>query len=83
MVWQDIVITASIVIMSYALVPQVIMGFRKRKKLVSLQTSFITSGALYTLTFVFFTLGLIFSAIMDFVIASLWLILFVQGIVYK
>ena len=83
MAWQDIVITVSIILMSYALVPQVIRGFKLRKNLISLQTSFITTISIYAVTVAFFSLGLYFSAVMDFVIATLWLVIFIQGIAYK
>ena len=81
--WQDIIITASIILMSYALIPQVIRGFRIRKKLISLQTSFITAFAIFAMAVAFFSLELYFSAFMDAVIGVLWLIIFIQGIAYK
>lgn len=83
MSWQDTTITISIILLSYALVPQVIKGFKDKKGYVEKQTSLITSLSLFVVAFAFFTLGLYFSAIMDIVIASLWAVLFFQKIYYK
>ncbi len=77
MMWQDIVIAISVIAFSYALIPQVISGFKK-KSFVNLQTSGITAFFLYVCSVVFYTLGLYFTMIMDFIAASLWLVLFLQ-----
>lgn len=83
MVWQDIVITLCLIAFSYALIPQVYQGFKQRKGFINIQTSLITSIGMYTLTFVYFTLNLNFSTIIAFVTGTLWLILFIQGVIYK
>ena len=83
MIWQDIVISISTLLFSYALIPQIIHGFRNKKKTITTQTSVITFVGLYTISVCFFTLKLYLSAIMDFVSGSLWLIIFLQGILYK
>jgi len=83
MVWQDIVITICIVLSSYALIPQVIYGFKTKKKLIAIQTSLITTLSVYTITFVFFTLKLYFSTAINFLIGTLWLIILFQGIKYQ
>jgi hypothetical protein len=83
MVWQDWVISISIILMSYALVPQVIHGFKKKKSTIKLQTSVITTITLFAMAFAFFSLKLYFSAFMDVIIGLLWLLLFIQGIIYK
>ena len=77
--WQDIVIAISVIAFSYALIPQVISGFKK-ESFVNLQTSGITMIGMYVLSVVFYTLNLYFSMVMDFIVASLWLILFIQKI---
>ena len=69
--------------MSYALIPQVYQGFKVKKSLITIQTSLITTIAIYSMTIAFFSLGLYFSAIMDFIIGTLWLIIFIQGIIYR
>ncbi len=69
--------------MGYALVPQVLHGFKIKKGLIKIQTSAITCLAIYAMAAAFFSLGLYFSAIMDFIMGTFWLILFLQGIVYN
>jgi len=76
MVWQDIVITIVMISFSYALLPQIYQGFKKKKGFINLQTSGITGLGMFTLAFVYFTLELYFSTIMVFVGAILWTILF-------
>lgn len=83
MVWQDWLISISIILMGYAMVPQVIHGFKKKHSTIKLQTSILTTLTLYTMALAFFSLKLYFSASMDMVIGTLWLILFIQGIIYK
>ena len=81
--WQDIVISLSIIFATYALIPQVLQGFKVKKKLITTQTSLIYTIAIYSVTIAFFTLELYFSAIMDFIMGTLWLILLIQSIIYK
>jgi len=81
--WQDYFITFAIIAFGYALLPQVIQGFKKKKGYVNLQTSGITCIGMYLLTYVYFTLDLIFSCTMAFFTGSLWLVLFIQRIIYK
>ena len=82
-VWQDIIIFVIIILFSYALIPQIILGFKRNKALISLQTSSITFISRYILTFVYFTLNLYFSTIIGFITGTSGLILFIQGIVYR
>lgn len=81
--WQDIVITISTLLLSYALIPQVIYGFKKRKGTVTIQTSLITTCGLYTIAICLFTLGLLFSSIMNLFTGTLWAVLLIQRIIYK
>jgi hypothetical protein len=83
MSWQDIVLSITIILAGYALIPQVIDGFRKKKGLINYQTSIIYSLAIYTAAIVFITLNLYFSAVLNFIIGTLWLILLVQKIIYS
>ena len=83
MVWQDIIITIVIISFSYALLPQIYQGFKKKKGFINLQTSGITGLGMYVLTFVYFTLELYFSTFMVFIGGILWSILFIQKIIYK
>ncbi len=81
--WQDIVITVSIILFAYALIPQIVKGFRKRKQDILLQTSLITAIGMYAITIAYLTLGLIFSTITAAITGTLWAIIALQKIFYK
>ncbi len=83
MPWQDIVITVCIIAFSYALIPQVIQGFRERKGLINAQTSLITSIGMLTLSVVYLTLRLYFSAALALLTGILWEVLFLQKMIYE
>lgn len=81
--WQDYVISLAIILANYALIPQVIHGFKTKKKTITFQTGLIMSLAVYLVSTMFFTLGLFFSAIMNFIGGVLWTTLLIQSIVYR
>jgi len=81
--WQDIIITITILAFSYALIPQVVEGFRNNKGSINLQTSLITSIGMFVLSVVYATLGLYFSTIVALLTGGLWTTLFFQKIFYK
>ena len=83
MIWQDIVITLCLIAFSYALLPQVYQGFKQKRGFINLQTSGITFAGMYTIAIVYFTLGLTFSTVIALITGTIWLILFVQRIIYK
>ena len=83
MIWQDIVITIANIIFSASLLPQIYYGFKKKEGTITLITSGPTFIALYAICFAFFTLSLYFSTIMSFITGSLWLVLFVQRLIYR
>jgi hypothetical protein len=66
-----------------ALVPQVWEGFVKKKGFISPWTSAPTFIALYVMTIAYWTLGLFLSTIVLFVTGTLWLVLWVQRLLYK
>lgn len=82
MVWQDIVLMISSIIMGYALIPQIYMNFRKKKCGINLQTSSVTFVALFVAAFVYFTLSLFFTFILTVFAGILWFVLFVQKKIY-
>ncbi len=82
MIWQDLVITIAVFLMSYALIPQIIKGFKMKKALISTQTAIITSIALYSVSFVYFTLDIYFSSAMNTLAGILWTILLIQSLRY-
>jgi hypothetical protein len=83
MVWQDITITICILFFSCALIPQIYQGFRKKEGSITLQTSLITFVGMYVLSFTYLTLKLYFSTIVGIITGTLWLTLFIQGIIYE
>jgi len=83
MVWQDIVIAILTILFGYALIPQIYYGFKHKKATVTFQTSLITGIGLYIMGLTFFTLQLYFTTIMDIITGTLWMILFIQKLVYK
>lgn len=83
LMWQDNLIAIVNVVMIYAVVMQVVKGFKDKKRHIDFQTGLITFIGLYSTAIAFFSLNLIFSAITVFVSGTLWLILFIQTLVYK
>ena len=83
MIWQDIIITIANLLFTISLINQVVYGFRKKKGLITLTTSFLTTLGLYAITIAFLTLGLPMSALVSCVNGTLWLILLIQRIIYK
>jgi hypothetical protein len=83
MVWQDIIIAIVQVVLTLSLVPQIYMSFKKRKGHITLQTSVPTTIGIYVLSVCYFTLGLYLSCIIGAIMATLWLVLLLQKIVYK
>lgn len=81
--WQDLAIALISVIFDIALIPQIIYGYKTKKKTISNSTAFITFIGLYLTTLIYFTLHLYFSTVLNFICATFWLILFVQSITYK
>ena len=83
MIWQDIIITISNILFSYALIPQVYKGFKMKKGFLTFQTAFLTTIGLYVSALAFFTLNLFFSATIMTINGTLWAILLLQNLVYK
>lgn len=83
MVWQDVIIAIANVLFGYSLVFQVWKGYRDKKGYLALQSSFLTMIGLYALAFSFYTLSLIVSTVVSAFNGTMWLILFIQGIMYQ
>jgi len=83
MIWQDTVITIANIVFAYAIIPQVIKGFRDKVGHIAFQTGLLNSFAMYAMAFAFFSLGLFFSGIVGTFNATMWLLLFAQKIIYK
>lgn len=83
MIWQDMMISGANIVFAYSLFYQVLHGFRSKRGAVTLTTSGLTSLGLYAMAVSFFTLELYFSTLFASVNGTLWLALFVQGIIYS
>jgi uncharacterized protein with PQ loop repeat len=81
--WQDIVISIASVLLCMALVPQIIKGFKEKREEISILTASITTLGMYIVAFTYFTLNLPVSTIVAIVTGSLWLVLFIQSVIYK
>jgi len=81
--WQDNLIAIVNLTIVYGMLMQVIKGFKDKKRHINFQTGLITFTGLYATAIAFFSLNLIFSAVTVIISGTLWLILFIQTIVYK
>lgn len=81
--WQDIVVALANLLFGYSLLWQVIIGFKKKMGALALQTALLTTIGLYTLAVAYLTLNLYASTIIAFFNGTMWLILFLQSIIYK
>lgn len=79
---RDIILTVCSVAFGYALVPQVIHGFREKAGTVTIQTSAITGSALFAVPGVYFSLELWFAAAACAVTGALWMVLLGQRLAY-
>ncbi|MDA3854857.1 MAG: hypothetical protein PF569_01265 [Candidatus Woesearchaeota archaeon] len=82
MVWQDFVISGANLLFIYSLSNQVFYGFKTKKGLIALSSSFLTFIGLFAISFAFYTLDMYLSFIALFVSAWLWVALFFQRIKY-
>lgn len=83
MLWQDFVITATSIVFSAALIPQIYRGFKDKKGHIAYATSIPTFAGLYLMCYVYFTLDLFLSTVVCFITGTMWLTLFVQKLIYK
>lgn len=83
MKWQDIIIFGGMLLSAYALVPQIIKGFKDKQRHLNLQTVLINGLAGFAMSLTFFTLYLYLSAATSAVVATCWTILLYQTVKYK
>ena len=83
MVWQDILIAVVNVFLGYALIPQVYKGFKEKRGNIAIQTGLLTFSGVFIVGITMLTLKLYFSAIIILFNGTLWLILFIQSMIYK
>lgn len=82
MVWQDFALTLVGIIFVYSVIPQIYVGFKKRKGFITLPTSILATIAVIIQTIALFTLNLYFSAIVSVVLLIGWILLLIQRIIY-
>jgi hypothetical protein len=83
MVWQDMIIALANILFGYSLAYQVYKGFKDKKGYLTIQASFLTTLGLFAMVISFFSLGLLFSAAVAAFNGAMWLLLFIQGLLYK
>ncbi len=83
MVWQDIVMMIANSVFAISLIPQVYHGFKEKKGYIRVETSVPTFLGLCAVSFSLYTLHLFFSAASATISVALWLILFIQRIIYQ
>lgn len=69
--WQDSVITVVTLCFIFFSAPQIIDTYRRDAK-INLVYGGVTSIGLFVLAFVFFTLGLYFTMVAEFISAMIW-----------
>ena len=79
---RDTILTICSLVLGYALIPQVIYGFREKLGTVTIQTAVITSIALFTIAVVYVSLTLWFAATACGITGALWVILLGQRLYY-
>jgi len=81
--WQDIGLSIVAVLFNIALVPQIIYGIKSKRKTIATSTAVLTSIGAYFIAYIYFTLGLSISTIIQCIGATLWLVLLFQSIKYR
>ncbi|HJX50017.1 MAG TPA: hypothetical protein VJ438_01000 [Candidatus Nanoarchaeia archaeon] len=81
--WQDYLITVVSLIFAYALIPQVIQGFKHKKGYINFQTALFNTIGMYLVVIAYSTLNLWLSTIIGTFNATMWLLLLIQKIIYK
>jgi hypothetical protein len=83
MVWQDIVMMIANSIFVISLLPQVNHGFIEKKGFIKLTTSGPTFIGLFAVAISLYTLSLFLSALTAGIAGTLWLIIFIQRLMYS
>lgn len=80
---QDKIMFICLIMFVYSIIPLVWYGFKQKKSLVPRQTSIITFVGLYICAICMVSLRLYWASMANFISATLWLIVFVQGVIWK
>ena len=70
------------VLFIYAMIPQLVYGFKTRKGLISIQFSLLNILAMLLLLLVYVSFGLYLSVVLTVVLIVMWMILFLQRVSY-
>ena len=79
---RDTILTLCSLALGYALIPQVVYGYREKLGTVTVQTGVITAVCLYAIAAVYLSLSLWFAAAACGLSASLWVVLLGQRLYY-
>ncbi len=82
MIWQDLIVSIASIIFVYAMLPQIIYGFKTKKGLTSIQFSLLNIIAMVGLVIVYASFNLIFSTVLNVILMFLWFILLIQRLKY-
>jgi len=82
MIWQDVVVGVVNVLFIYAMIPQIVYGFKAHKGLISVQFSVLNILAMLLLLVVYVSFELYVSVILTGVLMFLWAILLFQRVAY-
>ncbi len=81
-IWQDIVMTACNIAFTYAMVTQVVCGFRRKAGGITYPTGIVFGLGSWAIAVCSYTLGLLFFAITCAILGALWLCSVVQRAIY-
>jgi len=81
--WQDIVVAICNVLFGYSLIYQVYKGFKEKKGFLTIPTSLFTTIGMFAMTIVYLSFNLYISTIMGLFNGTMWLLLFIQRLIYK
>lgn len=82
MIWQDVVMGGCSVLFVWAMLPQVLLGFRERRGYASVATSVTTGTALWVTAGCLATLGAPATAVVNVMCGFLWFVLAAQNVAY-
>jgi len=82
MIWQDVVVGIVNIIFIYAMLPQIIYGFRTKVGLISIQFSVLNILAMIGLLLVYISFSLYVSVVLTVVLIVLWAVLLYQRLSY-
>lgn len=83
MVWQDYAISSATVLIILSLINQVYYDFKHKVRSNTPLTSGMYVIALATISLALFTLDLFVSTILMSTNTSMWIIIFIQSLIYK